>query len=135
MLNETNIRRDLLQNTLEQNLKDHAEIFNLANEEWQKDYTDYVKSFAEKVAHGDLNTKFNPPEKPQSYEKNYENVISQLKFSSDDVINLNSTEFQNYILDEWSFSKKFYMSSSNYTSHASLSISNQTKISKYVDQY
>jgi len=70
-----------------------------------------------------------------NYEKNYENVISQLKFSSDDVINLNSTEFQNYILDEWSFSKKFYMSSSNYTSHASLSISNQTKISKYVDQY
>jgi hypothetical protein len=136
MLKETNIQREKLQQTLKQNLTDHIQIFDLALAGWQKEYQKYVKDFSKKVKSGDFKVSFRPPLKPNSYAKNYEDVISQLDMSADEVITLNAVEFQNYILDEWNFSASFYTpfvtASSFNANFETLSLSNQTKLSKYI---
>lgn len=134
MLKETNIKREKLQETLKQNLADHIQIYDLALTGWQNEYQEYVKEFAKKVKSGDFKISFRPPSKPNTYAKNYEDVISQLEMSADEVITLNSLEFQNYILDEWSFSNSFYtpFTTSSSFNLQSLSVSNQAKVSKYI---
>ena len=136
MLQETNIDRSKLTTTLKDNLKDHIEIYDLALATWRDEYSKYVADFAKKVKAGDFKVSFSPPTKPSSYAKKYEDVISQLDMSSDQVIKLDATEFKNYILDEWGFSASFYNSVSFINADpagSGLSISNISKMAKYTN--
>ena len=112
MLKQTNIERSRLTSVLAENLRDHTELYDLALSSWKENYAKYVSEFYKKVKAGDYNASFAPPVKPTSYAKNYEQVIKQLEYSSDEIINLSSTEFQNYVLDEWTFSFHFYQTAS-----------------------
>ena len=135
MLQETNIDRAKLTTTLKDNLKDHIEIYDLALANWKEEYSKYVADFAKKVKSGDFKVSFSPPKKPTSYAKNYEDVISQLDMSSDQIIKLNESEFNNYILDEWGLSFSFYSSFLTASSFQteSLSLSNISKMAKYTN--
>ena len=133
MLQETNIDRAKLTATLKENLKDHIEIYDLALANWKEEYSKYVVDFAFRVKSGDFKVLFSPPQKPSSYAKKYEDVISQLDMSSDQVIKLDASEFKNYILDEWGFSASFY-NSINYSvvrDASNLSVSNLSKMAYY----
>ena len=136
MLQETNIDRAKLTTTLKENLKDHIEIYDLALANWKEEYSKYIADFAKKVKAGDFKVPFSPPQRPSSYAKKYEDVISQLDMSSDQIIKLDASEFKNYILDEWVFSASFYSSSSSIIGndlYSTLSISNISKMARYAD--
>lgn len=140
MLYETNILIERLKETLNNNLIDHEELFNLAYEKYKEDYAKYVEEFASKVKQGDFKTVFNPPTKPISYAKKYKDVLSQLDFSSDDVIKLSDREFRNYILDEWDFSSAFYSAFTSVTGYQvgqemdGVSVSNFRKLTGHLSQ-
>ena len=138
MLKQTNIPREKLKSTLVQNLTDHVELYKATHSAWTESFTKYVSDFAKKIKGGDLKTSYNPPHEPTSYAKQYEQVISQLEMSADDIITLDATEFKNYILDEWHFSDSVLRMSSTYlnsnttigySAFDSLSASNKAKLS------
>ena len=136
MLKETKIERSKLLSTLKTNLEDHKEIHSEALRVWKNSYTKYVSKFASNVKKGIFNEFFNPPKKPTSYAKEYEDVISQLEYSADTHITLNNNEFKQFILDEWIWATAFY---SPFTTHSSfqaanLSPSSLAKINTYSHQ-
>lgn len=47
------------------------------------------------------------PSKPVSYEHEYLAAIQKIKVSSHDLFNLSENEFNSYILNDWSWKKKF----------------------------
>lgn len=51
---------------------------------------------------------------PTSYEKEYSTIIEMLKFCTDDTINLDRSNFQNFILDEWHWKGAFTQTLSLY---------------------
>ena len=135
MLQEINVETEKLQEILKTNLVDHVELYNFAYEEWQKKYTLYVAEFAKKVKNGDYKAKFNPPQAPISYAKNYEDVLMQLSLTYDDVISLDEHSFKNYVLDEWNFTSSFYSTVKTFyspmSSGSSFSKTNLEKLSRY----
>jgi len=52
---------------------------------------------------------------PVDMTKEYDQVIMMLKMSVDEEIELSSTEFQNYVMDDWSWSGAVGASNSAYT--------------------
>ncbi len=62
-----------------------------------------------------LNVEFDAP---QSYEREYTNVIDLLEASVDKVINLDSSAFQAYYKDNWSWKARFETSNSLYATKA-----------------
>jgi hypothetical protein len=53
---------------------------------------------------------------PMDMTKDYDRVIKMLKMSVDTQIELSSSEFQNYVMDDWSWSGVAAVSNSAYTS-------------------
>ena len=53
--------------------------------------------------------------KPRTYAKEYETAIAMLEWTVDDVIELDSSQFQNFVLDDWSWKKQFSDSNTLYS--------------------
>ena len=54
------------------------------------------------------------PQKPHSYEKEYDRAIRMLELSVEDIIELESDVFNQLVLDEWSWKNMFTTSNSLY---------------------
>lgn len=56
------------------------------------------------------------PQKPVSYEKNYERAIRMLQLSVEDVIEVEEDVFNQLVLDEWAWKHNFVAAASLYKS-------------------
>lgn len=56
------------------------------------------------------------PSEPESYEQSYTRAIRMLELSVDAVITLDEYTFNNLVLDEWDWKKRFALSGSTYKS-------------------
>lgn len=52
------------------------------------------------------------PHSPTSYESNYTKAIRMLELSTDEIINVDETTFNQLVLDEWSWKHSFVTSNS-----------------------
>ena len=55
---------------------------------------------------------------PHSQVKDYDRVIRMLELSVDDIIELTSEEFANYVQDEWHWKQSWELGNSNYIATA-----------------
>lgn len=107
---------------LEENLEKHVAEYNeavigykekieetLRNalKKFKADNTVYDKSFALSLT------------TPVSYAKEYTTVIQMLKFCTDDIITLDRRNFENFVLDEWTWSNSFATTTSVYSNKLS----------------
>lgn len=55
---------------------------------------------------------------PMDQTKDYDRVIMMLEMTEDEIIELTSTEFSNYVQDDWSWKDQFITSNSTYSAKA-----------------
>ena len=108
------VPRDELLSVLEKNLEQHIIDYNESmkgfREECLAALEKRIKLIEEEKT---LDMKFNMS-KPQSNEDDYKRVISMLKMSVDEVIELSSYEYDQYVLDNWQWKDSFLRSNQLY---------------------
>ena len=137
-------KKDLL-DALQLNKEKHDNLYAVSLEKYRLDVEDYAKKkeeyyrkygqqfieFAPKVAEDlskwDQKSQFavsplvdkvptvNPPAFPQSHEDDYLNAIRRVQMSVYDSFSLSESEFQQFILNKWSWRASFVSSIDGYT--------------------
>ena len=117
-LDVVRVSKEFLLGKLEVNLKSHEALYIEAMEGWHLQVIGTLKSELKKAK---ANKEYQPNcfvVKPESHVKDYSKTIDLLKSSLDDEFVLTSTEFSQYVRDEWSWKNTFMTTVSgclNYT--------------------
>lgn len=115
-LGAVRVKRDELLKHLEENRTKHRTIFEEAQEGFR---TEVIRLLDERLAAAKsgkgIDLRILLPE-PQDHTKDYDRVILMVKMSVEDEQELTHAEFQQYVMDDWSWKREFVATASNYTS-------------------
>jgi wobble nucleotide-excising tRNase len=95
----------------------HVKEFEEAVKDYKKAAVKVAKEHVELAKTGDLEqiAKIRAmPQRPASYEKDYDRAIRMLELSVEDTIDLESDVFNQLVLDEWHWKNAFVASNSLY---------------------
>lgn len=95
----------------------HVKEFDESVKDYKKAALKVAKEHVELAKSGDLEqiAKIRAmPQKPASYEKDYERAIRMLELSVEDTIELEEDIFNQLVLDEWHWKNQFVASASLY---------------------
>lgn len=108
-------KRHLLEKLIENKAK-HVETYTEAVEGWTKDIQASAAAVKDAPFDDDLFTVFYRKRvaKPVSYEEQYDTAIMQMEMEIREVLELDLTEFQQLVCDNWTWSRNF--ASNEYTS-------------------
>ncbi len=101
------VYRQLLADTLKQNSATYARNARLAKE---------AVSTGTTLEFTELKSLKSIPVMPVSYESAYDKALAMLTFSADEVIELDSTVFNQLVLDEWQWKHQFETTTAFYKS-------------------
>lgn len=73
-----------------------------------------VTTIQQKISKDDFSDLLLGLHEPQSYESSYNKAISMLEMSTDTIISLSDVEFQQLVLDEWSWKPALTMMNAMY---------------------
>lgn len=116
-LDSVRVNKDDVLEKLEDNHTQHMADYKEAIKGWELE----VHLTAEDIASGhEVQSNLDKilrlrREKPSSHEDDYLCAIEMLKASLDDELELSSSEFKSYMLDDWHWKQEFRMSTSRYT--------------------
>ncbi len=99
------------------NKKKHVKEFDEAVKDYKKAAVKVAKEHVELAKTGDLDqiAKIKAmPQRPTSYEKDYDRAIRMLELSVEDTIELEEDIFNQLVLDEWTWKHAFTASSALY---------------------
>jgi len=118
---------------LEENKKEHVEIYKVALEAWKEKVT---KALREALTDAETGKRYITEfdiEEPECHKKDYEAMIEMIQWHDGTTIELQPYEFNHYIRDRWDWSRSFLKMSSSYTSSSSSSINEliKTKLKGY----
>jgi len=99
------------------NKRKHVTEFAEAVKDYKKAAIKVAKEHVELAKSGDLEQIARiraMPNKPASYEKEYDRAVRMLELSVEDVIELEADVFNQLVLDEWAWKNMFITSNSLY---------------------
>jgi hypothetical protein len=109
------VLKSVLLETIKKNREKHIETFNQAKKAYRDAAITALQTQLEKARTGEkFSLNFSKMPKPCSYQKEYDKVIGLLELSMEDVSEITSTDFTQYILDEWHWQASFRASNSTY---------------------
>lgn len=112
------VNKTKLLETLRENLSKHVTAHKEALETWKKKASDHVATLSDKILKGEIRDIGSAVscvnDRPVSYAPSYEKVIKMLEYSVDDVIELESEDFDRYVGDNWEWKQSFLLNSSKY---------------------
>lgn len=95
--------KDTLLAKLQETLADHQKTVELANNTWQIAVKDFADDLVDRVSKGDYtNLAFDLP-KPVDSSKDINRAIQMVTYSVEEVITLDESTFNQWVLGEWSF--------------------------------
>ena len=106
-LNTVRVSKNFLLEKLETNRKSHKATYEKAIRGWHSQITDILKRELKKVK---VDKEYQPNcfvTKPISHVKTYDGTIALLKASLDKEFVLTSSEFSQYVRDEWGWKDTF----------------------------
>ena len=104
---------------VQDNKKKHVKEFEESVKDYKKGAIKLAKEHVDLAKSGDLDkiAKIKAmPQKPMSYEKEYDRAIRMLELSVEDVIELEDDVFNQLVLDEWSWKNTFVATGAMYKS-------------------
>lgn len=116
MANDLNVTltKDKLLEALRKNRTTHQEQYDLATVGFKIEYMKRLRRMM-KLAKSDKSFEtFIDLQKPVSYVKKYDEAISMLESATDDNLQIDSTAYRNYVLNEWSWAADWGASNSGY---------------------
>lgn len=97
------------------NREQHVNNYNDALDVYKKEATDKLRQMYETARDTGKIEQYLSMTEPECHDEDYDRVIAMLKMSVDTQIELSVHEFQNYVLDKWSWSNSFASSTMSYS--------------------
>lgn len=111
------VEKNELLKIVRENKKKHVKEFEESVKDYKKGAITIAKKHVELAKTGDLDEIARikaMPQKPTSYEKDYDRAIRMLELSVEDTIELEEDIFNQLVLDEWTWKNAFVASASLY---------------------
>lgn len=105
---------------LKQNRESHVAEYTSAMEEYRKDAIAALKKNLKDAQNGGDIVLYASLVAPQNFTASYDTVIKMLEMSSDEIVELTISEFQQYVEDNWQWKGSFLASTSMYNAKAAL---------------
>lgn len=108
-------KQDLLE-ALRKNREEHRTVFEEALEGYRKRVIEVLGERLRAARKGEkIDMTFRLAE-PMDQTKDYDRVIRMMEMSTEEIIELGEHEFQQYVMDEWTWAKGFSVNNSSYVS-------------------
>jgi wobble nucleotide-excising tRNase len=104
------VEKNELLGIVRENKKKHIKEFDESVKDYKKAAVKVAKEHVELAKTGDLDkiSKIRAmPQRPNSYEKDYDRAIRMLELSVEDTIELEEDVFNQLVLDEWTWKNSF----------------------------
>jgi hypothetical protein len=122
-MHEVRIKRTDLIETIQSNRTRHIQEFTIANDSWKVQFRAALQREALKVAEADsysANTRWFDIQKeypqPIGHVKDYDRVLRMLTMSADEIVTLSADDFNQFVMDEWTWKAAFTTTNSTYFS-------------------
>lgn len=106
-LNTVRVSKEFLLKKLAENREIHKDTYEKARDAWHKKVIKTLETELKKVKADKLYSPNVYVQAPYSYESSYDKVIDILTASLDTEFILSSTEFSQYVRDEWQWKNSF----------------------------
>ena len=87
--------------TVKENRTKHIEEYNEALKGYREKCIALLAAELKKAESGENFETFVKADKPHSYESEYNRVISMLEWTEEEIVELDATEFDQYVNDNW----------------------------------
>ena len=117
VMRSVKVEKNELLGIVRDNKKKHVKEFDEAVKDYKKAALKVAKEHVELAKSGELDqiAKIRAmPQRPSSYEKDYDRAIRMLELSVEDTIELEEDIFNQLVLDEWTWKNSFTASSALY---------------------
>ena len=117
VMRSVKVEKNELLGIVRDNKKKHVKEFDESVKDYKKAAIKVAKEHVELAKTGDLDqiSKIRAmPQRPSSYEKDYDRAIRMLELSVEDTIELEEDIFNQLVLDEWTWKNSFTASSALY---------------------
>ncbi len=117
VMRSVKVEKNELLKIVRENKKKHVKEFDESVKDYKKGAIAIAKKHVELAKTGDLDeiAKIKAmPQKPVSYEKDYDRAIRMLELSVEDTIELEEDIFNQLVLDEWQWKHQFTATSALY---------------------
>jgi len=113
----TKVNKDNLLLTLHENRKKHSKDYREARTVWEAKVKDRIAFVLKEVNGGIFKHAKSPlqhlPE-PENFLDSYDTAIERLNWEEDATVELDETEFQQYVQNNWSWNHRFVANTSSY---------------------
>ena len=114
-MQKVNVKKTELLETLRVNCEHHRSEFLTALECYRMEAIEVLEEAIDDAKKGKRIMTATHLTEPMDMTREYKKVIKMLEMSVDEEIELTNTEFQNYVLDDWSWSAQASVSNAMYT--------------------
>ena len=97
-----------------ENRTNHQTIFERALEGYRKEVIKELEISLSDAKTGRKINRYISLEEPVNQTKDYDRVIEMLRMTTDEIVELTSQEFSQYVLDQWSWSEAINTTNSRY---------------------
>lgn len=124
-----NVKRDNLIAKIEANRAKHLRTYEVAIKAWRQKLADALRKYANRISEARskvLRGKDLPPipaphlPKPTKFLAEYDRVLGMLRMSVEQIVKLDASDYDRYILDKWDWSEMFANSTVSYARNAKL---------------
>lgn len=121
-MDTVNIEKQRLLAVVTENRELHAQVYSEAMEGWKEAMKDWFIEGARIVADGGTPERLAFTEvEPQNHSDDYDQIITMLEMSVDEVIELEDHQFAQYVMDRWNWKRAWIQNSSKFSQTASTS--------------
>lgn len=114
-MNTVTVRKSELLAKLRENREQHREVFLKAQDGYKLYMIKELEQRLDEARRGVQIDHYIRLEIPQDHTEDYDRVIMMAEMSVDDVIELNSRDFAQYVMDQWGWKQEFTATAGTYT--------------------
>jgi hypothetical protein len=115
IMQKVTVRREELLERLRHNRDNHRTIFEKALDGYRERLLEELEGRLEDLRKGRKIDQYIGLPEPEDHTSDYDRVITMVEMSISDEIELSSTEFAQFVMDQWSWREGFVTTASNYT--------------------
>jgi hypothetical protein len=113
-MNTVKVKRNELLAVVEKNRETHRAFFEKACVGYRKEFVTRLDAMLTDAKAGKRIRQHVGLVEPMDQTKDYDRVLTMLKMSTEDVIELSQSEFAQYVMDDWQWKAQFTATNSNY---------------------
>lgn len=117
-MDDITVDKGALLQILRENREQHRALFEEALEGYRKRAIEDLEQHIERIKAGKVEKVFVELPLPQDHTRDYDRVIRMLEMHLGEQIVLDEHTFQNFVEDDWSWTRQFLMSAGRYSESA-----------------